>query len=816
MSAFRYQHGDRPLDGYEIQQGIGRGGFGEVYFAVSDSGRQVALKFLQNYEDVELRGISHCMNLKSPHLVTIFDVKQNEQNQSFVIMEYVSGPSLRDILDQAPGGLGPGKSAFLLREIAKGLTYLHDNGVVHRDLKPHNVFFEEGIVKIGDYSLSKMMTASHRSGHTMTVGTVHYMAPEISMGKYDSRVDIYALGIIAYEFLTGQPPFTGESMGEVLMKHMTSSPDVSMLQEPFRSAIDKALAKDPNERFQSAQEFVENLFGVDYVRNSVTAFNPNELSIIGERVEKKVLANAGNRLPFQAHNMSPGIAPTAYHDSSQVPKQPQPMEFAEVVESTFEENKTSNAYVGADKLTYMNRLLIAAFTCGMICVGGALLTALQVGLPVISVFLSLLLPVMVVSFGISKIFEGDAFRKSVVYPFSSFLFLIFGFFLLVFSSLPGFATGLFDHLANFPYFMPIFILSFFHWNALTDPNRKQRISIPAVMFASFMGLLVSFSFQYLSEVTITLAGGIALGIQLLSPMHTKGSVLHTAAKPTAKPRSKANESPQEISPHGRWGLFGVALIFFPFLVGGLHRFRVGKRSSGVLWICTLGLAAIGQIVDIILILTGNFYDAAGRRVLNWESQEEKATPVNHLSSIPAKQVPEHTSKWLPRFGYGTFMLGAFGPLLLLLGATFSATGITKDWEQPLGNSFFDFAFREFSVAWPVTVQFSAAMFSIPIFGVAAALLFFARRNQHAGKIAAVFFACALALGSNWCLVGGAYSVHWDEVYASMASSSSSAFLLVMQSGFVPCVASALVLQLIASVILIVSRRHANASVELTQ
>src|SRR5689334_1866728 len=142
MPSFRYKHGDRPLDGYTIQRGIGRGGFGEVYYALSDSGREVAIKAIQTFEEIELRGTGQCMNLKSPHLVTIFDVKRNEEAAPFVIMEYVAGPSLRGLLDDAPAGLGPQKAAFFLREIGKGLTFLHDCGIVHRDLKPANIFYE--------------------------------------------------------------------------------------------------------------------------------------------------------------------------------------------------------------------------------------------------------------------------------------------------------------------------------------------------------------------------------------------------------------------------------------------------------------------------------------------------------------------------------------------------------------------------------------------------------------------------------------------------------------------------------------------------
>ena len=209
IAIYRYQHGDRPLEGFTIKHGLGRGGFGEVYYAISDAGREVALKAVQNYEDIELRGIKHCMNLKHPQLVSIFDIKHTQEGLPFVVMEYIDGPSLRDILDTHPDGLGAAKAAFFLQEIARGMTYLHDCGVVHRDLKPHNVFYENGVVKIGDYSLSKAINTSHRSGHTVTVGTVHYMAPEISMGKYDHTVDVYALGVMLYEMLKGHPPFLG-------------------------------------------------------------------------------------------------------------------------------------------------------------------------------------------------------------------------------------------------------------------------------------------------------------------------------------------------------------------------------------------------------------------------------------------------------------------------------------------------------------------------------------------------------------------------------------------------------------------------------
>ena len=206
MHTYRYRHGDRPLEGYTIQRAVGKGGFGEVYYALSDSGREVAIKAVQGYQATELRGVANCMNLKSPHLITIFDLKSNASDEPFVIMEYVSGPSLRQLLDESPTGLGPQKAAYFLREIGKGLTYLHDRGIVHRDLKPGNIFYEDGYVKIGDYGLSKAISAEHRSGQTITVGTVHYMAPEIGRGRYDRSIDIYALGVVLYEMMTGRTP----------------------------------------------------------------------------------------------------------------------------------------------------------------------------------------------------------------------------------------------------------------------------------------------------------------------------------------------------------------------------------------------------------------------------------------------------------------------------------------------------------------------------------------------------------------------------------------------------------------------------------
>ena len=246
-----------PLAGFTIKRAIDRGGFGEVYYALSDSGKEVALKLLQRNQQVELRGVSQCLNLKHPNLVTIFDIKTDADGDHWVVMEYVSGKSLEAVLDEYPQGLPLAEVEDWLTGIASGTAFLHDRGIVHRDLKPANVFRENGVVKIGDVGLSKFITPSRRSAQTESVGTVYYMAPEVAHGKYGSELDVYSAGIMLYEMLTGHVPFSGESTGEILMKHLTEPPDLSKIPAQFRAVVGRALEKDPRQRTPGAAQLLE-------------------------------------------------------------------------------------------------------------------------------------------------------------------------------------------------------------------------------------------------------------------------------------------------------------------------------------------------------------------------------------------------------------------------------------------------------------------------------------------------------------------------------------------------------------------------------
>ncbi len=258
---FTFQSGATPLTGYTIKRGIGVGGFGEVYFAISDAGKEVALKRIQRNLDIELRGVNQCLNLKHTNLIALWDIRQDEDGESWVVMEYVPGDSLRDMLEKNPDGVPLADARKWFAQILAGVRYLHDHGIVHRDLKPGNIFYDqdEGIVKIGDYGLSKFISASKRDGQTESVGTFHYMAPEIGKGSYGKEIDIYSLGVILCEILSGRVPFDGESGQEIMMKHLTATPELDFLPSQFRSIARKTLEKDPAHRYRTVEQLEADL-----------------------------------------------------------------------------------------------------------------------------------------------------------------------------------------------------------------------------------------------------------------------------------------------------------------------------------------------------------------------------------------------------------------------------------------------------------------------------------------------------------------------------------------------------------------------------
>ncbi|MEW4527595.1 serine/threonine-protein kinase [Maioricimonas sp. JC845] len=299
---FTFAPESRPLEGYTIKRAIYRGGFGEVYYGLTDAGREVAMKLLQNNSEVELRGVQQCLNLSHPNLVTIFDIKQDGDGDHWIIMEYVAGETLDAAIRRHPDGMPMEEVRRWLPGMAAGIEFLHDRGLVHRDLKPANVFSDNGVVKVGDVGLSKFITPSRRSAQTQSVGTVYYMAPEVAKGRYGKEVDVYALGIMLYEMLTGAVPFDGESTGEILMKHLASEPDLAPLPPRIRPVIAKALAKEPAQRYSTIREFADAFNTAVLGRNE--ALEIDDASVSGPR---RARVNGGS-----AHRGRPVCGP-AHH-----------------------------------------------------------------------------------------------------------------------------------------------------------------------------------------------------------------------------------------------------------------------------------------------------------------------------------------------------------------------------------------------------------------------------------------------------------------------------------------------------------------------
>ena len=699
MQGYRYQQGDRPLQGYTIQRAIGRGGFGEVYYALSDSGREVAIKAIQGYEQIELRGVGQCMNLKSPHLVTVFDVKHNADGKAFVVMEYVAGPCLSDLLADAPGGLGCQKAAFFLREIGKGLSFLHDCGIVHRDLKPGNIFYEDGYVKIGDYGLSKAMASSRHDGQTITVGTVHYMAPEIGAGCYDRSIDIYALGVVLFEMLTGNVPYSGSSHGEVLMKHMTADPDLTGVEEPMAGVLGKALAKDPAQRYQTVQEMVEALFGVEHVRNSVSHFRPNSLTVVAGRVAPTVTPTPGPAR--QAVATPPPAVSAPPSDVKTVTPAPLPVASA----------------VGADPLTRAQRYLLAIVAGVTVALATGILSDPGV-LPALIMISGASAGLLAVGQRLRLESESSVVRRLAyggIATISAFLAV------LVLSGRNPISSVALGRLL--PALLPLLLVD---WCRQMSARRAERMSLGRAFSAGVLAFICSAILGGEVVLAIGVAAGVSLVVQAASPFHRRNITPGTpapapAAQGVAGPVAPPGES---VSPCKRiWALALAAIFFLP----GLHRFYVGKIGTGIIWLLTSGLFGVGQIVDIILIVTGRFRDGQGRRLLVWEDfRELEGLPPPR----PARPTVTHVE---PRARIVNPLLSAAGALVLLL-AMLVALGIAVDIPgMTAGGVFGSDVSREMEeemgmADWPRLVRDAGIVLTVTLTLLAVVLLVLARKK----------------------------------------------------------------------------------------
>ena len=249
---------------YRISRKLGGGGMADVYLAEDQElGRRVAIKMLhgryandEQFVERFRREATHAAGLSHPNIVSIFD-RGEADGSYFIVMEYVEGRTLKELI-RARGPCPVPVAIAYTRQILAGLRYAHRNGVIHRDIKPHNVIVDpEGVIKVTDFGIARA-GASQMTEEGAIIGTAQYLSPEQARGApVDQTSDLYSTGIVLFELLTGEVPFTGDSPVEIAMKHLAEVPATPSelrpdVPEDLDLVVVRALAKEPADRYQSA------------------------------------------------------------------------------------------------------------------------------------------------------------------------------------------------------------------------------------------------------------------------------------------------------------------------------------------------------------------------------------------------------------------------------------------------------------------------------------------------------------------------------------------------------------------------------------
>src|ERR1700757_2693829 len=244
----------------------------DVYLAEDQElGRRVAIKILngRHANDDQFierfrREAKNAAALNHPNIVSIYDRGEAEETY-YIAMEFLDGRTLKELIISR--GAAPVNVAIeYARQILSALRFAHRHGIVHRDIKPHNVLVDgEGRVKVTDFGIARAGAASQMTEAGSIVGTAQYLSPEQAKGTaVDQRSDIYSLGIVLYELLTGNVPFTGDTPVEIAMKHISATPEPPSRRRPdvprdLDLVVMRALAKDPEDRYQTAEEMDADL-----------------------------------------------------------------------------------------------------------------------------------------------------------------------------------------------------------------------------------------------------------------------------------------------------------------------------------------------------------------------------------------------------------------------------------------------------------------------------------------------------------------------------------------------------------------------------
>lgn len=275
---------------YEILENIGNGGMATVYKAKCHVlNRYVAVKVLRDEFTTDGEFVKRfnteaqsAASLTHPNIVSVYDVG-SEGDIHYIVMELIKGKTLKEIINE-DGALSWKWSVNVAIQIASALETAHKNNIIHRDIKPHNIIItEDGIAKVTDFGIAKAVSNSTITAFGTTIGSVHYFSPEHARGGYtDAKSDLYSLGVVLYEMVTGQVPFNADTPVSVALKHMQEIPKEPMELNPnvpkaVNDIIMKAMQKDTNLRYQNATEMLRDL--------SKALKNPNGDFVVTEKQE---------------------------------------------------------------------------------------------------------------------------------------------------------------------------------------------------------------------------------------------------------------------------------------------------------------------------------------------------------------------------------------------------------------------------------------------------------------------------------------------------------------------------------------------------
>jgi len=286
---------------YQIIEELGKGGMGRVYKVLDNEiGEKVALKLLNPDIAADSKTIERFRNeLKTARQISHKNVCRmyhlsKEEGAPYIIMEYVRGEDLKSMI-RMMARLSPGQTVSIGRQVCEGLNEAHRLGVVHRDLKPQNIMIDrDGNVKIMDFGIARTLRAKGITGEGVMIGTPEYMSPEQAEGKEaDERADIYALGIILFEMLTGRVPFEGETPLSVALKHKTEAPPDprkinTQIPNDLALLILRCLEKEKGERYQSAQELLGEFAKIEKGIPTEEKIIPKRKSLTSKEVTVKL------------------------------------------------------------------------------------------------------------------------------------------------------------------------------------------------------------------------------------------------------------------------------------------------------------------------------------------------------------------------------------------------------------------------------------------------------------------------------------------------------------------------------------------------